>query len=222
MKQTPAHEIHNPDLLALIPIESKKIIEIGCSSGALAREFKLISPSSDWVGIETDKSYLELSKRYCDKSLLLNIEQASENFWKEFSDRDCWVFGDVLEHLIDPWEILKKISRIIPQSGVVVACIPNMQHWSIIARLGVGDLRYENFGLLDKTHLRWFTRQTIIEMFDQSGFKIDTHIPRIFNEVNRELFLPIIEQIAKFSNVDPHIAISDSLSLQYVIRASKK
>ena len=97
-----------------------------------------------------------------------------------------------------------------------------MQHWSMIARLGIGDLRYEDFGLLDKTHLRWFTRQTIIEMFDQSGFKIDAHIPRIFNEANRELFLPVIEQIANFSNIDPQIAIYDSLPLQYVVRASLK
>jgi len=222
MEQTASHEIHNPDLLTLIPVESKKIIEIGSSSGALAREFKHISPNSDWVGVEVDASYSELSKRYCDKSLALDIESASENFWKEFSDRDCWIFGDVLEHLKDPWVILKNVRKIIPKNGVIVACIPNMQHWSMIARLGIGDLRYEDFGLLDKTHLRWFTRQTIIEMFDQSGFKIDAHIPRIFNEANRELFLPVIEQIANFSNIDPQIAIYDSLPLQYVVRASLK
>jgi hypothetical protein len=159
---------------------------------------------------------------------LSNSEKIGDTYSKEpltnedISNMSWEQYFKTIHHPRYGCKILKNVRKIIPKNGVIVACIPNMQHWSMIARLGIGDLRYEDFGLLDKTHLRWFTRQTIIEMFDQSGFKIDAHIPRIFNEANRELFLPVIEQIAKFSNIDPQIAISDSLPLQYVVRASLK
>mgnify|MGYP006142908667 CR=1 FL=1 len=222
MEQTPMHERHNPDLLKLIPIQSKKIIEVGCSSGALAREFKKISSDCYWVGIEIDSMYAEMAKRHCDESIVLNIENAPESFWQETKNADCWLFGDTLEHLKDPWAIIKLIRANISKIGTVVACIPNAQHWSLQAKLSAGDFRYEVSGLLDRTHLRWFTRQTIIEMFEQSGFQIEAAIPRIFNEPNREVFLPIIEQMAKAAGVDPQIAVTDSLPLQYVVRAAPK
>ena len=222
MEQTPVHEQHNPDLLKLIPIQSKKLIEVGCSSGALAREFKKISSNCYWLGIEIDSTYAELARRHCDECIVLNIENAPENFWEETKNADCWIFGDTLEHLKDPWSILKLIRENISHKGSVVACIPNAQHWSIQAKLSIGDFRYEASGLLDKTHLRWFTRQTIIEMLDQSGFQIETGLPRIFNEPNREVFLPIIEQMARVAGVDPQVAVTDALPLQYVIRAIPK
>lgn len=222
MQQTPIHDQHNPDLLKLIPTESKKLVEIGCSSGALAREFKKTSADCYWLGVEIDPTYAELAKRYCDKSIVLDIESAPENFWGEAKNADCWIFGDTLEHLKDPWTILKLIRANISKTGSIVACIPNAQHWSLQAKLSIGDFRYEASGLLDRTHLRWFTRQTIIELFDQSGFQIEAGTPRIFNEPNREVFLPIIEQMAIAAGADPQMAVNDSLPFQYVIRAVPK
>lgn len=221
MLQTPIHDAHNPDLLSMIPLSSKKIIEIGCSSGALAREFKKIAPSAYYFGVEIEASYADRADRYCDEILVLNIEKADEEFWKNQADKDCWVFGDTLEHLIDPWAVLKKIHASLPVGGVVVACIPNAQHWSIQARLSIGDFRYENEGLLDKTHLRWFTRQTIIELFQGAGFDIEDGLPRIFHEPARDRFLPLIGEIARVAGADPEVAISDSIPLQYVVKAVK-
>lgn len=222
MEQTPIHELHNPDLLRLIPIGSKRLIEIGCSSGALAREFKKLAPEVNYLGIEIDADYAELAKRFCNDTRVLNIEEADEDFWRAQADRDCWIFGDTLEHLQNPWLILSRIYKVIPIGGSVVACIPNAQHWSLQVRLSIGDFRYERDGLMDKTHLRWFTRQTMIEMFDQAGFVIQEGLPRIFDEPQREAFLPAIGEMARLAGADPEVAITDSLPLQYVIRAIKK
>lgn len=222
MQQTPAHEQHNPDLLRMIPAAARRLIEIGCSSGALAREFKKIAPHCDYLGVEIDAEYARLAQRYCDRSVVLDIEQADEAFWLETADRDCWIFGDTLEHLRDPWGVLGRVRKRIPSSGCVVACIPNAQHWSLQARLSVGDFRYAQEGLLDRTHLRWFTRQTIIEMFDQAGFTIAEGVPRIFEEPQRDRFLPAIEQLARQAGADPRIAVEDALALQYVVRAVPK
>lgn len=222
MEQTPAHEQHNPDLLKLIPSKSAKLIEIGCSSGALAREFKKISPDCHYIGIEIDPGYAELARRYCDESFNLDIENVDNTFWEKHSDRDCWIFGDTLEHLKDPWLVLKKIRGVIPSGGSIVVCIPNAQHWSLIVKLSIGDFRYQDSGLLDRTHLRWFTRQTMIEMFDQTGFTVETGVSRIFDEPSREVFIPLIGELAGRAGVDPKISVSDALPLQYVLRVLPK
>ena len=221
VEQTPIHELHNPDLLKLIPPNCKRLIEIGCSSGALAREFKKNAPDAHYFGVEIDPGYAALANRFCNQTATLNIENADDAFWDSVKDRDCWIFGDTLEHLQNPWLILRRIHEILPAGGVVVACIPNAQHWSLQARLSIGDFRYESDGLMDKTHLRWFTRQTIVEMFTQSGFIIEEGFPRIFDEPQREVFLPVIGEMARLAGADPQMAIADALPLQYVIRAVK-
>ena len=219
MQQTPQHEHHNPDLLALIPASARRLVEIGCSSGALAREFKRIAPDCHYLGVEIDPAYAELARRYCDEVMVRDLDVADEGFWQACSDRDCWIFGDTLEHLKDPWAALGRIRSLIPSSGSVVACIPNVQHWSMQVKLSVGDFRYCNSGLLDRTHLRWFTRKTIFESFREAGFEIVAGKPRIFNEPNREGFLPLIEQMAQAAGADAKQAVQDALPLQYVVRA---
>jgi len=222
MRQTPIHEQHNPDLLKLIPKASMRLIEVGCSSGALAREFKKISPECNWLGIEIDAEYADLASRYCDESLNFDIEFANPDFWKKSANADCWIFGDTLEHLKDPWRILQQIRKNISNSGCIVACIPNAQHWSIQARMCIGAFRYVESGLLDKTHLRWFTRQTIVELFEGSGFYIDTGFNRIFDEPEREAYIPLIREMARVAGGDPEVAENDCLAVQYVIRAKPK
>lgn len=172
MDQTPAHEQHNPDLLKIIPASARRLVEVGCSTGAHAREFKKLSPNCDYLGIETDPTSAALAKRHCDQSLIVGIEEAGDDFWARCADRDCRIFGDVIEHLKNPWDVLRKVRSVIPPAGVIVACIPNAQHWSVQVRLSTEDFKYEAQGLLDKTHLRWFTKKTIFELINQSGFEI--------------------------------------------------
>ena len=155
MQQTPVHEQHNPDLLKMIPANAKQLIEVGCSSGALAREYKKINPDCHYTGIEISSAYATLAARHCDAVLLLDIESINESFIDSNLVADIWVFGDTLEHLKDPWLLLQKIRQAISSKGCVVACIPNVQHWSVQARLSCGQFRYEESGLMDKTHLRW-------------------------------------------------------------------
>jgi SAM-dependent methyltransferase len=219
MNQTPVHEQHNPDLLAFIPTDAKKLVEVGCSSGALAREYKKINNDAHYTGIEISAQYAELAKRYCDVVMLVDIEQDSSNVLLQTADCDCWIFGDSLEHLRDPWALMRNIRKTISKDGSVVACIPNVQHWSVQRRLNCGDFRYEEMGLLDKTHLRWFTRITIFELFSSTGFKVVEGMPRIFDEPHRDRFLPAIKLMAELSGVNPEIAVADCLPLQYVIRA---
>jgi SAM-dependent methyltransferase len=172
-------------------------------------------------GLELDPKAAALARRHCDEVLALDIESQGEDFWRQQQDRDCWVFGDVLEHLRDPWRVLGKIRETLPPGGCVVASVPNVQHWSLQGRLAVGEFRYEADGLLDRTHLRWFTRVTLFELFQSAGLRIEGGVPRIFNEPGREPVLAAIRQMALAMGRDPEGAVRDALPLQYVVRAVK-
>ena len=219
MQQTPVHDLHNPDLLRVMEASTRNVLEVGCMSGALAREFKKIAPHAIYTGVEIDASYAELATKYCDSVYTLNIDEAPDYFWKMNSSVDAWIFGDVLEHLKDPWRVLSQINQIIPKDGYIAACIPNAQHWSLQARLSMGDFTYENSGLLDRTQLRWFTRRTIHEMFENTGFKVVQEIPRIFQENNTSEILKSISHTAALCGFNPELAMKDAIPLQYVIKA---
>ena len=79
--------------------------------------------------------------------------------------------------------------------------------------------RYEDSGLFDRTHIRWFTLVTMLEMFAQAGLTVDAGVPRVFDEPQREKFLPIIHAMASAAGRDPEMAVQDALPLQYVFRA---
>ena len=218
MDQTPVHERHNADLLHLMPPSALRVVEVGCSSGALAREYKKINAACAYLGVEIAAEYAQLARRHCDAVLEVDIESLTEQAVRGL-EADCWVFGDSLEHLRDPWALLRRVRAAIPGDGHVVACIPNAQHWSVQARLACGELRYEDMGLLDRTHLRWFTRITILDMFQQSGFRVVVMNARVFNEPQREKVLAAIEAMARTLGANPAQAMADASVFQYVLRA---
>ncbi len=219
MEQTPPHELHNPDLLAVLPKGLKRVVEVGSSSGALAREYKRLYPGCHYTGIEVDERYAELSRRYCDEVLCADIEGMEPAAFDRLFPSECWIFGDSLEHLRDPWSLLKKVRSGLAHGGAVAACIPNAQHWSLQARLNCGLLRYEDSGLLDRTHLRWFTRTTVVELFDASGFVVEQMLGRVFDEPEREKVLEPIREMAAVLGADPRQAAQDATPLQWVVRA---
>lgn len=219
MEQTPAHDQHNPELLKMMPPTARRVVEVGCSSGALARAYKAINPQAHYIGVEIDPAYAELARRHCDEALVLDMDEVTADALQSTLAADCYVFGDSLEHLRDPWSLLRKIRAVIPADGCIAACIPNAQHWSVQWRLVTGEFRYESAGLLDRTHLRWFTRLTMHEMFLQAGFKIAQGSAVIFNDPRRERVLAGIKAMAASIGMDPETAARESLASQYVWRA---
>jgi SAM-dependent methyltransferase len=219
MQQTPIHQIHNQDVLKLMPLDRRRVVEIGCSSGALAREYKKLNPDVHYVGVDIVPEYVKVAATYCDEVHSFDIEAQDKAFLRDRFDADCWIFADVLEHLRDPWQMLANLREIMPAGGCLIACVPNVQHWSIQARLSCGDFRYEPAGLLDRTHLRWFTRVTLLEMFQRAGFGIATGITRILNNPMGEKFAPYIRAMAQAAGGDPEMAVQDSNVFQFVLKA---
>ena len=219
MKQTPIHDNFNAELLAIIPRNEHRIVEVGCSSGALAKQYRKANPKCEYIGLEIDPEYAERARTWCTRVHVGNIEHLDDSTFVQLLPNSCWVFGDVLEHLYDPWAVLRRICLSLPPNGSVVACIPNAQHWSVQIRLNSGEFRYEDMGLLDRTHIRWFTKTTIIELFRTTGFEIVEGGARVLHEPHRDHALVGIRALATAIGIDPDEAAINATAFQWIVRA---
>jgi 2-polyprenyl-3-methyl-5-hydroxy-6-metoxy-1,4-benzoquinol methylase len=220
MKQTPLNNRYNPDVLDLMPKNAQRIVEVGCSSGALATAYLQRSPKCEYIGIELEPEYAEVARSVCAEVMVDDIEKMDERIFKSLFPANCWVFADVLEHLYDPWAVLRRLRGSMTATESVVACIPNAQHWSFQARLNSGLFKYEDDGLFDRTHIRWFTKTTIGELFQSSGFRIAEERGRIFDEDFREGVLVGIKALAEATGADVAQAVHNAKPLQWVVRAT--
>jgi trans-aconitate methyltransferase len=219
MQQTPMHDLPNLALLGLVPAGVERVVEAGCSSGAFGQAYLAQHPDVEYIGIEMAPEYAEVARTRLSEVVVANVEQLEDRTFEVLSPTDCWIFGDVLEHLYDPWRTLKRVRGSLGDSGCVVACIPNAQHWSVQGLLSVGDFRYQDAGLLDRTHIRWFTRKTIIDLFNSTGFEIEEMGGRVFDEPGRAQALPAIRSLAQACGADPDEAERDAMPIQYLVRA---
>jgi hypothetical protein len=122
------------------------------------------------VGIEPDAEDAAAAARVYDRVVPSNLEDVpAGDFGAEF---DAILFGDVLEHLVDPSDALVRVRPWLSPSGVVVASVPNVGHWSIVADLLAGRFDYIPYSLLSGTHVRHFTRSTVRDLFEACGYSI--------------------------------------------------
>ena len=220
MKQTPAHSFVNGELLSMIPPDARRIVEVGCMHGALAKAYREKNPGVHYVGIDIDADYAEVAAGFCDKAIAANIETMDDAAYSELFPSDCWIFGDCLEHLRDPWRVLKRLRESANPGTTLLVCIPNVQHWTIQWRLASGNFRYEEDGLMDRTHLRWFTRQTALEMFEASGWHFEGGLIRVLDSPKQKGILEAIKGFARSMSLDPEVAARDATAYQYVFRLS--
>ena len=156
------------EMLRFIPRNIGKVLEVGCGEGEFGRLLKSNLKAEVW-GIEISETAAKNAQKELDKVLIGNIEEENIPLPKGYFD--CIIFNDVLEHLRYPWNVLKNIKKNLKPNGYVVASIPNIRYYyTVYDLLRYGRWRYEDKGILDKTHLRFFTIESIKEMFKASGY----------------------------------------------------
>ncbi|SNS57680.1 MULTISPECIES: bifunctional 2-polyprenyl-6-hydroxyphenol methylase/3-demethylubiquinol 3-O-methyltransferase UbiG [unclassified Azospirillum] len=219
MQQTPMHPLINKNLLATIPSGLSRVVEVGCSSGALAAAYRATNPGVHYVGVEIDAQYAAAAAAHCSEILVGDIEQMDLAMVPAFQGAQAWIFGDVLEHLRNPWEVLTRIRAILPPGGYLIICIPNVQHWSVQIMLATGQFRYVESGLLDRTHLRWFTRVTMLEMLFTTGYRVEQAKGVLLDETMPDFMRQAITAIVEAQGGNAQIAIKDALPFQFVVRA---
>ena len=148
-----------------------KVLEIGCDCGATLMDIKNTFPQAEIYGLELNPSAAKISGYFSD-TIVANIEE--ENVPYEDKTFDYIIFGDVLEHLRNPERVVGYCGRLLKDDGHIIASIPNIMHISVMRELLNGDFTYEETGLLDKTHIHFFTAKEIMKMFMRSSFHVDT------------------------------------------------
>ena len=219
MEQTSLRDYFNPNVLERIPSNLSRVIEVGCGGGTMAREYRKINPLCDYVGIEIVDRYAEAARAHCTRVVVGNIEHMSDEVFQSFFPSSCWIFADVLEHLYDPWALLKRIRLNLKPESSIIACIPNAQHWSVQARLNCGEFRYEDIGLFDRTHIRWFTKTTIAELFRSTGYEIVEGGGILLDQPPHQKAMEGVRAFAEAIGVDVEEAVSNAIAFQWVVRA---
>jgi len=204
-------------LLSLIS-ENTRVIDFGCATGYLA--YLLKRKGCVVTGVEINEQAASIAEEYCERVIVcdLDITRLLDILPKQTFD--VAVFGDVLEHLRDPWRILQETKELLLPQGYVVASIPNIAHGAIRLSLLQGKFDYQELGILDNTHLRFFTRKTVEELFEKSGYLSEivdrTHLPILENsplipslELNY-LDNKLVEEIQNARETD---------TLQFIVRA---
>lgn len=147
----------------------KTVLETGCSTGFLSRQ--IAANGARVVGIEIDKEAAEMAKQNCQRVLSCNLN--SPEWINAVGQRfDLVTFGDVLEHLNNPVAVLRQAQDLLNAGGRVLICLPNIAHWTIRAKLLAGNFRYESTGILDFTHMRFFTVESAREFIADAGYRI--------------------------------------------------
>lgn len=152
--------------------EAKKyrsILECGCSTGFISKQ--LAAGGSRVVGIEIDTEAAERARQFCARVLSLDLNRPdwSNDVGERF---DLVTYGDVLEHLLEPQAVLCETRNVLEPGGRVLISLPNIAFWTMRVKLLMGRFEYESMGLLDHTHLRFFTFHTACKMIEQAGYRI--------------------------------------------------
>ena len=161
----------NQKLLHAIPTNARKVLELGCANGRLGQRYKELNRKSRWVGIDIAASAVTEASQVLDEAHQIDIDASELSHLG--SGFDVIVIGDLLEHLKSPEAVLDKLYNLSSPNAVLVCCLPNMAHLSVIERMICGDLSYDSMGLLDRTHTRFFSPSSAVKMFLDSGWLPD-------------------------------------------------
>jgi 2-polyprenyl-3-methyl-5-hydroxy-6-metoxy-1,4-benzoquinol methylase len=166
------YESERADMLPYIPPGVRTTLEFGCGFGGFSALLKARRGVESWA-VEVDEAAAQEAARKLDKVICADAHASVAALPDHHFD--SIIFFDILEHLVDPYSLLLAVKPKLTESGVVVASIPNVRYYRVFMDLVVhGNWRYEEQGILDKTHLRFFTRKSIVDMFESLGLRILT------------------------------------------------
>ncbi|MFT4577582.1 MAG: spore maturation protein CgeB/tetratricopeptide (TPR) repeat protein [Nitrospinales bacterium] len=179
------------DLIPLVPEDASCILEVGCAEGMTGNELKK-RPGVFVAGIENNEIAAEMARKVLDDVIAGDIECMDIPYSP--SAFDCIIFADVLEHLVNPLDVLKKVSKLLKKDGTIIMSIPNVQFYGVVNQLIEGNWTYQKEGILDETHLRFFTFKEIEKLVKEAGLSI------------QQVEETLDPQYEKFSN-DNHTAL---------------
>jgi len=170
-KDTDYYNNSRDEMLEFIPADCSIFLEIGCGIGSFGKSVKYIYKNAEYWGIELNTESAGIASNHLDKIFAGDVFELLHKLPDNYFD--CLVMNDVIEHLVDPMIFLKTIRPKLKNKAWLIASIPNVRYITNFYNLIIlKDWQYENFGILDKTHLRFFTEKSIVNFFKEENFKI--------------------------------------------------
>jgi 2-polyprenyl-3-methyl-5-hydroxy-6-metoxy-1,4-benzoquinol methylase len=197
------------NVVALIPDGAQRVLDVGCSVGAVGERIKARA-MTEVIGIEVDSKMAEAARTRLDRVIIGDVENIDLGDYLEPEDLDCILFLDVLEHLRDPWRTVRETVRYLRQGGLVIASVPNVRHYTTIYSLFVnGRWPYRDRGIHDWNHLRFFCLRNTREMLEEAGLTICSvkrnyrlvERPHRLNRFSKWLAVPIVREMLTFQHL---------------------
>jgi len=224
--QTLKHDYAPVGLLEMVAPTPKRVLDVGCFCGGSGRWLKQRFPDCKIVGIEMLDKAAAIAAQVYDRVIVGTLERV------DFADEglvpgsfDTIIAADVLEHLYNPWQALQRLRPLLAPGGAIYVSLPNVRNLSILSALAEGEWRYVGAGILDITHIRFFTRALALEMLSQTGWLVgetranaDPHLARAFEGKNIDEVTTINIGRLKLEGLR-RIDVMELLTLQFFIRA---
>lgn len=210
MVERPAYpRIERVDVLPYVPRSARRILDVGCSSGGFASGLRRDLVDREIWGVEADPDAAAQASEFCDRIIVGSFPDVQVD-----AQFDCVCFLDVLEHMYDPWAAIRSASKLLTATGVILACIPNARHYSLVGPLLFrGKWSYSEAGLMDRTHIRWFTLHSIVELFEDARLDVvELHKHR---QLSRRARVPI-RALGRL----PGLSLGELGVIQYVVVAA--
>lgn len=161
------------DVAPFVPLDATSVLEIGCGKGGFGRTLRrLLGEGARIVGVEAVESQAAAAREQhgFDEVVTGYFPDALAGRSERF---DLICFNDVLEHIVEPWDVLESVHDLLVPGGRVLAAIPNIQYGPAVLDLLRGRWEYTDSGILDRTHVRFFTKSSIVAMFERCGYRVD-------------------------------------------------
>ena len=203
------------DLIKLLPQNSdNKVLELGTGGGDTLIELKKRNLAKEVVGVELmEIPNSNQTNQIIDRFIIADIEKQDLPLPESYFD--AILIGDVLEHLTDPWKTVAYLSKLLKKGGVFIVSVPNIRFYTALYRIYIkGDFGYKSEGLFDKTHLRFFCKKNIEQLFTTPFLKIESIIPIETVRGDKPSFKSVF-------NLLTFRMFEQFLTLQYIVVAKK-
>jgi 2-polyprenyl-3-methyl-5-hydroxy-6-metoxy-1,4-benzoquinol methylase len=162
------HSSHSVILARLGEGRGRRALDVGAADGFLAE--RLTAHGWSVTALERDPELAARARGRCKEVVVADLESAPPLLHDPF---EAIIYGDVLEHLSDPTAVLRALDQFLAPGGAVIVSVPNVAHLWVRLSLLVGRFDYADRGILDRTHLRFFTRRTLLELLRSAGLRVD-------------------------------------------------